>query len=512
MIFSLSLLSTMQKSLSIIILLFSLVRIDAGNASVEQPNIIWIVVEDMSCHFGYQGQAVVKSPNVNRLAREGVVFSNAYITAPVCSAARSAMITGMFQTTIGAHHHRSSRGKLKIELPKNIRTIPELFRDAGYYTCNLAFDGSEPERYDRVGKEDYNFAFERKNLYDGPSWSGRKSGQPFFAQIQLRGGKLRNVPRWYDEVKNGLDDLVTTNEVRLPPYYPKHSAFLEDWATYLNSVQYTDIEVGLIIDQLSKEKLLDNTIIFFLTDHGISQARGKQFAYDEGAKIPFIVWAPKRILKSKLNPEKRLRSEPVSHIDMSATSLDLAGIPIPNTMQGRTLFGVSAKPRDFVVVARDRCDETADRIRAIRQGNFKYIRNYFPNRPYLQPCAYKDAKPFMKPLRELYAAGRLDPVQSLHLAEVRPKEELYDLTADPFEVKNLALDLNYSDRLKEFRATLESWETTTNDQGRTPEPAAMYDSDMNAYLNPRMRKNKPEYVAEVEKNIAIMKRWQAAGK
>lgn len=502
----------MQNLKLSLVSLFLVVTLTPQNLSADQPNIVWIVVEDMSCHFGFQGESSVTTPNVDRLAKEGIVFSNAYVTAPVCSAARSAMITGMFQTTIGAHHHRSSRGKIKIDLPKNIRTIPELFRDTGYYTCNLAFDGSQPERYDRVGKEDYNFDFDRKELYNGPSWSGRKSGQPFFAQIQLRGGKLRNVPRWYDEVKSGLDDLVTTNDVRLPPYYPKHPAFLDDWATYLNSVQYTDKEVGLIIDQLLKEKLLDNTIIFFLTDHGISQARGKQFAYDEGAKIPFIVWAPKRILESKLNPKKRLRSEPVSHIDMSATSLDLAGIPIPNTMQGRTLFGASAKPRDFVVVARDRCDETVDRIRAIRQGNFKYIRNYFPNRPYLQPCAYKDAKPFMKPLRELYAAGRLDPVQSLHLAEVRPKEELYDLNADPFEVNNLALDPNYSDRLKSLQSTLESWEIATNDQGRNSESEAMYDSDMAAYLNRRMRQTKPAYVAEVEKNIAIMKKWKNEGK
>ncbi len=480
--------------------------------SAAQPNIVWIVVEDMSCHFGFQGEACVKTPNVDRLAREGIVFSNAYITAPVCSAARSAMITGMYQTTIGAHHHRSSRGNLKIVLPTKYPTIPELFRNAGYYTCNVAFAGSQPTRFDRFGKEDYNFVYERNQLFDGPDWSGRKAGQPFFAQVQLRGGKLRNVEKWYEEVKSGIDSLVTSTEVTLPPYYPPHPAFLDDWATYLNSVQYTDKEVGLVIDRLSKENLLDNTIIFFLTDHGISQARGKQFTYDEGAKIPFVVWAPKRILESKLNPKKQMRNDLISHIDMSATSLDLAGIPTPNLMQGRTLFGDKAKPREYAVIARDRCDETVDRIRAIRQDNFKYIRNYFPNRPYLQPCAYKDAKPFMKPLRDLYDSGKLNAVQSLHLAETRPKEELYDLSADPFEINNLASKPGYADRIERFRATLDSWEVSTNDQGRTPESEAMYDSDMNAYLSPGMRKKNPDYVTEVEKNITIMKKWNAAGR
>ena len=504
--------STMQKVLFPAVFLFLFAPYSNGPILAAQPNIVWIVVEDMSCHFGFQGEACVKTPNVDKLAREGIVFSNAYITAPVCSAARSAMITGMYQTTIGAHHHRSSRGKIKIDLPQKYPTIPELFRDAGYYTCNVEFAGSQPTGFDRFGKEDYNFVYKRNQLYDGPDWSGRKAGQPFFAQVQLRGGKLRNVDKWYDEVKSGIDSLVTSTDVMLPPYYPPHPAFLEDWATYLNSVQYTDKEVGLVIDRLSKENLLDNTIIFFLTDHGISQARGKQFTYDEGAKIPFVVWAPKRILESKLDPKKQLRNELISHIDMSATSLDLAGIPIPNLMQGRTLFGDKARPREYAVIARDRCDETVDRIRAIRQDNFKYIRNYFPNRPYLQPCAYKDAKPFMKPLRVLYDSGKLNAVQSLHLAETRPKEELYDLSSDPFEINNLASNPRYADRIKEFRATLKSWEVSTNDLGQTPESEAMYDSDMNAYLSPRMRKRKPDYVVEVEKNIAMMKEWKATGR
>ncbi len=289
----------------------------ATDASGERPNILWIIVEDMSCHFGYQGEMLVDTPHVDRLARDGIVFRNAYVTAPVCSASRSAMITGIYQTTIGAHHHRSSRGVVKHHLPAGLKTVPERFREAGYYTCNLGFNGHEPTKLDRFGKEDYNFEYKRENLYDGSDWSGRSEGQPFFAQVHLRGGKLRDVPNWYQEVVAGLDDLITPVEVTLPPYYPDHPAFRKDWAEYLNAVQYTDREVGLIMDRLRQEGLLDNTVVIFMTDHGMSQARGKQFLYDEGAKIPFIVCAP------TLLDGAMVRDEPIAHLDMAATSLAL---------------------------------------------------------------------------------------------------------------------------------------------------------------------------------------------
>lgn len=465
----------------------------------QRPNIVWILVDDMSCHFGYQGETLVKTPHVDQLAREGAVFNNAYATAPVCSTFRSALITGMYQTTIGAHHHRSSRGALKIHLPQGMQTVPELFRDAGYYTTNANPEGTRP------GKEDYNFVYQRSDLYDGVDWTRRAKGQPFFAQYQLQGGKLRNVDRWYKEVQVGLDDLITAEEVTLPPYYPDHPVIREDWAAYLNSVSYTDLQVGRILARLKKENVLDNTIVFFLTDHGISHARGKQFLYEEGLKIPFVVWGPKFV------GAKSVRDELIEHIDLAATSLALAGIEIPARMQGRPLFGPEAKPRTYVVSARDRCDETVDHLRSVRKGKFKYIRNYLPERPYLQPCKYKDGKPFMPVLRELHAAGKLNAAQSLHLAETRPEEELYDLTSDPWEIHNRAGDAAYQQQLTEFRGLLANWELETDDRGRFPESEAMYDSDMKPYLD-KSRKRAPEQAATLEANIKQMKRWRAAGK
>lgn len=471
-----------------------------SDSAGDKPNIIWIVVEDLSCDFGYQEQRLVHTPNLDRLAREGAVFTNAYVTAPVCSPSRSALITGMYQTAIGAHHHRSGRGTVKHHLPTHLKLIPELFQKAGYYTCNT------DESFERFGKTDYNFEFRNTEIYNGPDWLDREPGQPFFAQIQLRGGKMRNIPRWYEEVEAGLDTLVSPEQVSLPPYYPDDPVFRNDWARYLNCVQYTDIEVGKVLLRLREERLLQNTVIFFMTDHGVSQARGKQFLYDEGAMIPFVVWAPGRIEAGTV------RDDPVAHIDAAATSLQFAGIDVPDYMQARPLFGSQALPRDYVVCARDRCDETVDRIRSVRKGNYKYIRNFYPRRPYLQPCAYKDEYPFMKALRRLHKEGKLNEIQSLHLAESRPEEELYDLSADPWEIHNLAGEPEQREKLRELRALLCNWIIESDDQGRFPESEAMYDSDMNAYIESQLRRGRTEYAQEIQDNIRLMKEWRDQGK
>ncbi len=485
--------------LAIVGLLFSISC--KKEAEIANPNILWIIVEDMSPHFGYQGETLVTTPHVDQLAKQGVVFNSAYCSAAVCSASRSAFITGMYQTSIGAQNHRSSRGKKKIYLPDSIKTIPELFKANGYYTCN------SQEQYDKKGKEDYNFTYDYREMYDGTDWSKRAPGQPFFAQIQLRGGKLRNIPVWHKEVLDGLDSsvIVSANQVSLPPYYPNDPVFLQDWADYLNNVSYTDIEVGRIMDRLKKESLLENTVIFFITDHGVSQARGKQFLYDEGTRIPFIVWAPKMFVH-------QINNDLISHIDMSATSLQLAGIDIPDYMEAQPLLGENYTPREFVVSARDRCYETVDHMRSVRKGNFKYIKNYLPQRPYLQPCDYKDGKPWMPVLHELDEQGKLNEAQKLITAKTRPGEELYDLSVDPYEIHNLAEDKGYVTNLNELRAVLENWILKTGDKGETPESDESYDSNMEAYLEPFRKQGMIDQVQNIESNIAIMKKWAKEGR
>lgn len=461
----------------------------AQGQDTARPSIVWIVAEDMSCHFSYQGETTISTPNVDRLAAEGVVFDRAFITCPVCSPSRSAMITGMYQTSIGAHNHRSFRGKIEHKLPDPVRTVPEIFQDAGYYVCNGAGASAE-----RQGKTDYNFEHPA-DLYDGSDYSGRAEDQPFFAQYQLHGGKNRGAK---------VDSPVDPAEVMLPPYYPDDPVLREDWARYLNSVLFVDREVGEIMDRLEKEELSDNTIVFFITDHGVSHARGKQFCYEEGARIPFIVWAPGRV------PGGIVRDDFAAHIDMAATSLHFAGIPIPDWMESRTLFDEDARPREYVVTARDRCDETVERIRSVRKGKYNYIRNFYPQRPHLQPNRYKDNKAILKRMRELYDAGELKghPAERLYTTP-RPEEELYDLEADPWEMMNLADDPNYADTLADMRATLDAWIAETGDKGQTPEIDEVYDADMAVYIG---GSRNTEANATIKRNIAQMKAWAAEGK
>ncbi len=492
------------------LLLLSLVWTEMASAdeAPARPNILWIVVDDMSASFSCYGEKLIETPNVDRLAREGTRFTRAFITCPVCSPCRSALITGMYQTSIGAHHHRSGRGVEKIHLPEGVQPVPVLFQKAGYFTCiggPLVWGKGES-----LGKTDYNFEWDRA-MYAGNDWSNRKlvAQQPFFMQVQLHGGKYREGRNWPEVVRRELGtptdpDLVALLP-HLPPYYPRDPLILEDWARYLDAVRYTDKQVGEVLGRLEKEGILEQTVVFFMTDHGISHARGKQFLYDEGMHVPFVVRGP-GVEKGKV------RDDLIEHIDLAATSLALAGIELPKSMQGRDLLAKSYVPRDAVFAARDRCDETVDHIRAVRTERFKYIRNYLPDRPHLQPNRYKDNKPIVKRLRELHAAGKLDELQEkLLFSPTRPAEELYDLRNDPFEIKNLASDPSHRQTLVEMRERLARWEVTTNDRGRQPESAAMYDSDMAVYLGEMG--GKPNAQPEVlRKNIELMKKWAREGK
>jgi len=470
----------------------------AGISAAEKPNIVWVIIEDMSPHFGCYGESTIATPHIDRLAAGGVKFTNAYVTAPVCSTCRSALITGMYQTSIGAHHHRSGRGKLKIQLPSQVKLIPEYFQEAGYWTCNLA----SPEGTNKLGKTDYNFEWD-PSVYNGSDWAARKPGQPFFAQVQLHGGKYRGGNNWRKRVREMLGSVTDPADVKLPPYYPDDPVIRDDWAAYLDTIRFPDHEVGQLVERLKNEGIYDKTYIFLITDHGISHARGKQFCYQEGMHIPLVVRGP------GLQPGT-IRNDLALQIDMGASSMGFAGIAIPDSMQSLDLFAKDYQPRDFVVCARDRCDETADRIRGVFNGRFKYIRNFYPHRPYLQPNAYKDGKEIVQRLRKLAAAGKLNEAQMLQMADTRPPEELYDLETDPWELHNLAGDPYDADMLRRMRGYLQTWIAETGDRGAEPE-GAMYDSDMQVYLD-TIKKRRPERFEIISRNIELMKKWEAEGK
>ncbi|MEZ5387147.1 MAG: sulfatase [Prosthecobacter sp.] len=484
------------------------------SASATQPNILWFVVDDMSPSFGCYGETLLQTPAVDRLAAEGTKFTRAYVTAPVCSTCRSALITGMYQTTIGAHHHRSGRGELKIQLPPEVTPVPVQFQKAGYYTCigsglpgldhrGMPFGGGKGKKKagggSRLGKTDYNFEWDPK-MYDSHDWEGH-GDKPFFMQVQLHGGKLREGDEkaratFKQRVIAELGSATDPEKVMLPPYYPRDPVILDDWALYLDAARMTDQHVGRVIARLEKEGLLENTFIIFMTDHGISHARGKQFLYDEGTHIPFVVRGP-GIAKGAV------RDDLVMQIDMAAMSLAAAGIPIPPSMQGRDILAKDYQPRDAIFAARDRCDETVEYLRSVRTDRFLYIRNFLPQRPHLQPNAYKDGKAIVQTLRSLHAEGKLPSVsEDLLFSPTRQPEELYDYHADPFQVTNLAANPDFKAELEARRAQLDRWIVESGDKG--PESEAMYDSDMVEY----MKKKNPE----VEKNIALMKQWAREGK
>lgn len=472
----------------------------AAETSPElRPNIVWIIVDDMSANFSSYGEKTIATPNVDQFAAEGTKFTKCFVTAPVCSPCRSALITGMYQTSIGAHNHRSGRGAEKIRLPRGVEPIPAIFQRAGYYTAI----GSWPIGKG-LGKTDYNFEWD-KSIYNGNDWSGRKPGQPFFMQVQLHGGKHRHNRNWKEIALRELGSITEPDRVSLPPYYPRDSVLLDDWAQYLDTCRYTDKQVGQVIERLRSENILDNTVIFFMTDHGISHARGKQFLYDEGIHVPLVIRGPKI-------ERNRVRTDLVEHIDLGATSLALAQIPIPASMQSRDILAKDYAQRDAVFSARDRCDETVDHIRSVRTDRFKYIRNFLPLRPHLQPNRYKDNKEIVQRLRELHEQAKLDSLtEQLLFSPTRQAEELYDLNADPLEIKNLASDPAFENTLVELRNRLDKWMVETDDKGRQPESEKMYDSDMAVYLGESGRGNQAARHS-LEKNIELMKQWRREGK
>ncbi|MDB4662275.1 sulfatase [Verrucomicrobiales bacterium] len=497
----------LQRHFHFLLLVLSLgfLSLDAHSQDDKRPNILWIIPDDMSANFSCYGEKTITTPHVDQLAAEGTKFMKAFVTAPVCSTCRSAFITGMYQTSIGAHHHRSGQGEMKIKLPDDVAMVPALFQKAGYYTSL----GGWPNRGERLGKSDYNFEWDQ-GIYDSNDWSNRKEGQPFFAQIQTPGGKLRGsdpekTEKFAQSVKEKMGSRTKPEEVTLPPYYPRDPVLLHDWAAYLDSVRETDRVVGEIVQKLKDDDDYENTIIIFMTDHGISHARGKQFMYEEGLHVPLVISGP------GITPGTA-RDDLVEHIDITALSLAQAGIAIPENMQARDILAKDYQPREAVFAARDRCDETVEHLRSVRTQQFKYIRNFLPERPHLQPCAYKDAKSILIALRAAHAAGTLDEVQEQALfSPQRAPEELYDLEEDPFEINNLATDPAHEKTLLGLRKRLDDWMVETNDLGRTPESMKMYDSDMAPYLE-KLRIRQPNRLPILEANIKQMKAWAAEGK
>jgi uncharacterized sulfatase len=436
-----------------------------------RPNILWLISEDTCPDLACYGNTLVKTPNLDKLAGAGARYTNAFVTGPVCSASRSAIITGMYQTSIGAHNHRSHRDDGYL-LPHPVMLLNDYFRRAGYFRCNCA-----GLNYRQPGKTDWNFMY-ASNPFDGTDWSQRQPNQPFFAQV--------NFNYTHRDFKRDKKNPIDPNKVELPPYYPDHPIARRDWADYLESLQLLDTEIGVALQWLEKEGVADNTIVLYFGDHGRPHVRGKQWLYDEGIRIPMLVRWPGHIQPGTVVDDF------VSAIDFAPTFLQAAGVEPPAYLQGHNFLDPKAKKHEYIYAARDRCDGTVDRIRCVRSKRYKYIRNYYPERPYTQFNGYKKLEyPVLTLMQVLNKEGKLTPEQAQFMAPTRAKEELYDLQNDPHELHNLAGDRKLKNVLRDHSRKLDDWIKSTGDQGERPEDpkvVASWQNDMTQSYKEQMEK------------------------
>ena len=442
----------------------------ACSSAGPRPNILWIIAEDFSPDLGCYGNSLVSTPNLDRLAAEGVRYTRCVCTAPVCSAARSALMTGMFQTSIGAHNHRSHRDR-PYDLPDGVRTVTGMFREAGYHTSNCRRPAAGIAL---GGKTDFNFRLEKP--FDGEDWAERPQDAPFYSQV--------NFPETHRKFRRFEPSPVDPSSVPLAPYYPDHPVVREDIALYMDTAQHLDARVGAVIQRLRDEGLYERTVIFFFGDHGQALHRGKQWLYEQGIRIPLIVRMPEAFRPDGFEPGS-VDGQLLQHIDIAATSLALAGIEPAESMQGRVFLGSGAGPEpEFAFSARDRCDETVDRIRAVRDRRWKLIRNFLPERPYSQKNHYKDTSyPALQVLRQLHADGSLDGAAAQWMAPARPEFELYDLESDPHEVANLAESPEHASQLARLRGAMDSWIEETGDRGRLLEDPLPAEYDLRTMVD-----------------------------
>ena len=425
----------------------------------KPPNILWLSAEDIGPHLGCYGDAKAITPNLDRLAQQGVLYTHAFTTAGVCAPCRSGIITGMYQTTIGTHHMRCNAN-----LPEFLKPFPIYLREAGYYCTNNS-------------KTDYQFTAP-KQIWDASSsrahWKNRNSNQPFFAVFNFTGCHESGIASSskYRSVTKNLKPLQRQDPVqlKLPPYYPDTPVVREDWKRNYELITAMDVWVGDHLRALKASGEAGNTIVFFWSDHGVGLPRAKRWLYDSGTRIPLIVRIPEILRVSSQGAPGTSDQQLISSIDLAPTVMKLAGLSVPNYMQGRAFLGNQLKAhREYVYGARDRMDERYDIIRMVRDKRFRYIRNYEPLKPYYQYMNTPEKGATMKEIRRLEQSGILPSAAKLFSAKRKPIEELYDLQKDPHEIRNLADNPVYIQQLKKMREAHYSWVRETRDIGLLPE-------------------------------------------
>lgn len=453
---------------------------------LERPNILLLVAEDMSSRVGAFGDQVARTPILDRLAREGSRYSRTFATAGVCAPSRASMLTGMHAISIGGQHMRTSSrpaGGYVAVPPPDVKAFPEILRRAGYYTFTDA-------------KLDYQFSGVAAG--SGPStiwdaeWSGlpwedeKEVPLPFFGLINFQETHESGVFTplglgWPNSFMHfvmqlarvfffgiaGNDGPIDPADVMVPPYFADTPVVRADIARHYNNIYRMDQRVGEILSGLKEAGLADSTIVVWTTDHGDGLPRAKRELYDSGLRVPMIIrwpdrWRPQGALPGTV--DERL----VSLVDLAPAILAWAGLSKPANMQGRDFSAPDSDPREYVYAARDRIDEVEDRERAVRDGEYKYIRSWYPAKPTGHPLAFRDNLEMMIEMWDLLQTGRLNADQRVWF-ENTGAERLYHLPSDPYELRNLAADAQYEPQLKRMRSAYLSFAAQVPDWSQESE-------------------------------------------
>lgn len=423
----------------------------------DTPNILWIIVEDVSPRFGCYGDDIARSPNVDRLAEEGRRYTNAFATAPVCSPSRSAVHTGVHQTALGTHHHRASHGTRGLPGPYDpvppyyVKLLSEYLRQEGYYctTNRRNADFQIPMPVSAFNDTD-----------PTADYRDRADGQPFFSIVNP--SQTHESEMWADEDEEAL--TTDPAAVEVPPYFPDTPKVRRTLARHYDNIERADEQIGELLDALERDGVLDETVVFLWSDHGEGLPRGKRWLYDSGINVPLIVRWPDEIEGGAVSD--RL----VSTLDLAPTVLQVAGTDVPTHMSGKSFLGSDDDgEREYIFAARDRHDDFFDTVRAVRDSRYKYIRNYRPDQPYLLWNSYRNRHPVMQELHRLDLEDELDSEEQWFFQEQRPPEELYDLESDSHELDNLASKLDHRSTLERMRGALDEQIDETGDWGLTSE-------------------------------------------
>ncbi len=469
-------------------------------SAAERPNILWITVEDMSATLGCWGDSYANTPHIDQLARESVKYTQAFATAPVCSPARSCLITGCYATSLGTQRLRS-----EFPIPAYMTGFPSLLRQAGYYcTNNVKTDyntSNAPEIIAASWDESSNRAH----------WRKRGAGQPFFAVFNhMTSHQSRTMVIPEREFRETVQSRLSAEQIHdpalapIPPYYPDTPQMRRSVARYYDCITAMDMEVGALLDQLRADGLAEDTIVFFFSDHGSGMPRHKRALLDTGLHVPLLIRFPAKYQHLAPHLPGAQEERLVSFVDFPPSLLNLCGLEIPSYMQGLPFLGPdSAQHRQYVYGARDRVDEAFDLARCVRNERYLYIRNFMPHLSYHQPSSYPDRGVIRAEITR-YArehADSLTPAQAHYVAAQRPIEELYDVQQDPWNERNLADLPDYQAIKQRMRRALLAWILDVRDVGFLPEEEMWARLDKSTPYELRM--SEPQYPLQNLLRIAL---------